>query len=868
MATESLRRASVSAASDSSVDSYHPKPSIAISPEPHRQIDVNAAKNPAVHRDLGPLKLAYTVLRQCPLRDTIAILIVLLQLPPTFLSLVHLLFATLTFVPPTTSGHSSFSFTDIFEGSLGTPSVATIVVVDILVLLIWLFLWGPLQKFALDLAQTVIAMTLGGGTHGKEAGMNNVLVCLTVIGFSHFARSANIKSPGLRSLLSTSSGGLLGSDHDDPFSESPPQIHEKGAYGWARSILAIHILTQGVVRYIRQWYVRREKRDTAGSSLGDPEAAKGSVHPDPSSHDLNSTLSNGQMPENEASNALINTEKALSAKKKRKVSAQVRTRQPLWAALASTKVVMVKEYETSHSAAESAGANATDINNLGNAPFSTEADRIWITCVGFDEVCFSTSHFPSHPSTAHCNGNGDLGLSGIDKSKPFFVRVNSTVWQPTRINIATDSGSENAKGTRWNGEIFGLAAASSFEFEFVSTVDHSVLFSTSVMTLQAPSADNAAISSTLSPGPQRSRRPDSPNTTLKTSIATAELKLTEERNKQKRERKDQKTKLNSVRKELDRLSSNIASSGSSDDRLRQKVQQSNLHMKQAEEALESITAELEALERLPEDDYREYKSARAAWQSERDMHKASRAAFESDKGDSDRQLAALNSELSTIQQKRERMQVRIAKLAGEHERITDANARGLDEAQRKEREREAREFDRQQSEAMWMDRFETLEPQIQTMQATAQALWENFHAMQQVEYMAQQQQHSPDSSMGNLAYDHSENPSWPWNPPGFNVNPYVPTSMPPASQLVMPRSRGRSSSMLSNVSGFTQSSTDEMPLSMQMPISRDTAEAIDRERARYNGSGAGSGSAGTGSGDGSTGDPKSPLPDADRGRWD
>ncbi len=88
--------------------------------------------------------MALTVLRSCPLYDTIAILIVLMQLSPIALSFIYMLFTLLTFVPPVTTS-SGLSLTDIFEGTLGTPSLTTLVCMDVVVLLVWLFLWGPLQ---------------------------------------------------------------------------------------------------------------------------------------------------------------------------------------------------------------------------------------------------------------------------------------------------------------------------------------------------------------------------------------------------------------------------------------------------------------------------------------------------------------------------------------------------------------------------------------------------------------------------------------------------------------------------------------------------------------------------------------------------
>ena len=836
----------------SSLESFNNMSAISVAHENHRRIDVNAAKNPAVHRDVGPLSLALTVLRSCPLYDTIAILIVLLQIPPTFLSIIHILFATLTFVPPSTSTTSGISFSDIFEGTMGTPSLATIVFVDIAVLLIWLFLWSPLQDIALDLAQTVIALTLGGGTSGKETGMNNVLVSFGIVGFSHLVRNGSVKQSGLRALIASSTSGLLGSpDPDDPLEPVPQVVSKKGAHGWIQSILAIHILTQGVVRYIRDWYVRREKRDTQ-ASLFDPEAGKVQT-------DGNSDTPNTQTPDNESSHLPPNT---ANTKKRRKQSAQVRIRQPLWAALASTKIVMVKEYETSHAAAESAGTNATDINNLGNAPFNTEADRIWMTYVGSDEVFFATSYFPAHTPTEPCDEKKGSDATGVDKSKPFYVRVNKTIWQPTRIYTATEPEQPEGHDVRWSGEIFGLAPMSSYECEFVSTVDGSVIFSTSVRTIQPP-VDVSAIG--LPSGPVVSGRPGSPTTTLKLSIASSEVKLTEERNRQKRERKEQRAKLNSVRKEMEKLVSGIASSGGNDDRLRQKVQQSNLHMKQAEDALAALGSQISTLSNLPTDaDTVEVKAAKSEFQSQKDIHTRARKEFNALKQEAQSEVHTLVNDVSNLEAKRERIQFRIAKLTSEHERITDANARGLDEAQRKVTEQQAREVERQNLETHYNGRLIAITTEFAQKTYELQHLQTLVAQLQAMEQSEIGYTQSPTTSVPNFGYgDIPEGvtaSNSPWNPAPTTAGLYAPGySMMASGSSQGIRTRGRSSSMLSNVSGFTQSSGEGDPPTLQTSASQSTFSKSLLPGLHMRGRQGSSGSASGSGGSGSVGDPKSPI---------
>ncbi|KAG9231839.1 hypothetical protein BJ875DRAFT_103658 [Amylocarpus encephaloides] len=838
----------------SSSESFHHSQSIAASHENHRRIDVNATKNPAVHRDSGPFNLVMTVLRSCPLYDTIAILIVLLQLPPTFLSLVHLLFATLTFVPTSTANTmSGLGFSDMFEGNVGTPSVATIVVVDLFVLMTWLFLWSPLQDIALDLAQTVIALTLGGGASGREAGMKNVLVCFGLIGASHFARNGHVEHTGLRALLSSSSNGLLGSttDPDDPLEPVPHSGSKKSAYGWVRNILAIHILAQGVIRFIRDLYVQNKLRENRGTStsIGDPEAGKPLAD-----SNVDTPTSNTQAADD--SSASFPSGSTSNTKKKRKQNNQVRARQPLWAALASTKIVVVKEYETSHTAAESAGTNATDVNNLGNAPFNTEADRIWITYVGSDQVGFSTSYFPTHALLE----NGEeraVDSPGIDASKPFFVRLNKTIWHATKINATLDPEKGAPNEMRWSGEIFGLAPASSYECEFVRPIDNAIIFSTRVRTVQPSTADPSVV---LPPNPQMTSRPGSAATTLKTSTATAEIKLSDDQNKQKRQRKDQRGKLNAIRKEIERLANNISTSGGNDDRAKQKIQQNNLHMKQAEDAIVTLTSEIRSLEIVPLEDAAKYSASKSEYHKEKEKQKIFQSELQESKDAAARDLSALSNDLSSLQQKQERHQARITKLASEHERITDANAKGLDEAQRKESERQRVSAQREKVQSYYNDRLAFLRAETEQSSMNTQSCYAQIEAMQRAEMYASA---SPSASVQSLSANGNypsdmivegipsttyrrnltaQNPNVLYGPGGYGV----PMPMQPPGF----RTRGRSSSMLSNLSSFTQSD-DEEPAPIHPP---HMAKAVWDNDAKER-----HGSSGSGSGSGSVGDPKSPV---------
>ncbi|KAL1837015.1 hypothetical protein VTJ49DRAFT_4384 [Mycothermus thermophilus] len=831
-ATELLRRGSLGTFSESSsaADSL-PTPSghaAAASEETtHRRIDVNDAKNTNVHRDPGPLDLAITVLRSCPLADTIAILIILLQASPAVLAVIYMLFTVLTFVPPVTTS-SGLSVTDIFDGSHATPSLWTLIWMDGIMLLIWLFLWAPMQQFILDLAHVVISYTLGGGGTSGNGTTSNIALCIGIVGVSHWIQRWN----GL-ARLST----LIGPNRffsSDPEPSDVRMLDKKGAYSWVRSVLAIHILTQGLVRYIREWYLRRERRDQHSQGLVDPESGKSVSFPAEGCSDVALLAAD--------SDAHLQTSSShLPSKKRRKQSAQVRIKQPLWAALASTKIVMVKEYELSHAASESAGANATDIHNLGNAPFNTQPEQIWICYVGCDEVCFNTSHFPDVGGEAPAPPEDSR--PGIDLSKPFYVRVNNAVWQPTRIIPIENPEEENYQGTRWTGDIYGLTPLSSYECEFVNTRTGEVIYATSVRTIPARSKDPEAVPKAAS-NVRAHARHDSPATTLRASIAAAELKLADEKARLKAVRKDNNRRLNAMRKEIEKLTSAVQSAGGDDEKLRQKIAQNRIQERRAEESTSELEAQLKELETVPEELLKRHRDKQSEWTSEKARFDQARSAFKTFKASIDKEIKALEEEKASLQAKRNKIAARIAKVDDEHARITDANVRGLNEAERRRQERANLTADLARAEQNLRDRIQNLRAANAAKQAQIQAMANSLQ-----EYLATFHHEDPavayDLGPQQPQHSHFAAATSPWGAPTSTAAQYAavtappvwppvsmpPTSMPLSSQatpLMAPvqlsafstpvhistppqathRTRGRSSSMLSDVSGFTHL-TDE-----------------------------------------------------------
>lgn len=454
----------------------------------HRKIDVNAARSPAIH-DSSILSLALTILWSCPIGDTIAILIFLLSLPPTILTLTNALFAILAFMPPAAS-LSSFptTFNDVFQASSGAPSFATIIFTDVIGLVMWLVIWTPLQVLALELAQAVVATTLGGGNSAKNKGSDHTIVCMGIVIISHVARHRWIRNRffGYDWTVRLASFSNLPLGPAEFFSDD---MHTSRTFAsWFRVLVTLHILIQGVVHVVRRWYARRGHSPPVSiSKKTDPEAiGSSSIRNDGVSQASLGAGTTGVLPEPTTKSSLPNARdsKEKSNKKKRKQGTFVRSQQPLWAAFAATKVTVYRELDQSKMLQEATGSNAIDLKNLGDAPFALEEGRIWITQIHLSNFSFEASHFSTKkPDPGNVETVRPIIGSGVDRSNPFFVRINGADWSSTTIRNLVKPGYEDVSAEqRWEGEVFGLSPSASYICSFVRCEDGVEIFSTSVST--------------------------------------------------------------------------------------------------------------------------------------------------------------------------------------------------------------------------------------------------------------------------------------------------------------------------------------------------------------------------------------------------
>lgn len=839
-----------------------------------RRFDANGHK-PASMSMATMLSVPATILTSCPLRDVLAILIILLQLPPTVLTVVQFLFAILTFVPPQAgtplSALSAFpSFTDIFQGSGGTPSLFTTVFADAFILVLWLILWVPVQNFFLDLAQAVIAIALGGAVAGKNGTTNSIFICFVIILSNHLFRFRPLRQHIVHFLWTGLARGGL------EFLTSPPSTPTylesfSTPHGWPRSLLGIHILAQGVVRIIRRSLSRRDVASTLPTGKkADPEAGvlqrANSTTLDSNADVPNSSSTDGRPP-GPPPVAHSHKDKASSSRRKRKQATHVRSQQPFWAALASTKVTVLKEMESSRAANDADEANAKDANHIGNAVWRSEDDRVWISEVGFTDVSFRVSLFGG--PDCQTQDEDDVGAgSGIDKSKPFYIRVNGADWSSTRIRSSVPVGYQGHQGTGfWVGEIFGLTALSNYYCEFLRTVDNEVFYSASLITSASPEtelgncgsypflAQLTRPASVASPPAHQTLRPSSPSTTLKNSIAAADQQLQEQRTRLKRNKKDHKTAVTNIKKEVDTLSNRLANAGGSDERQRQRVLQFTQNIRQADDAAAELSLQADSLGGIPEEDAEEAAIKKAEWKVERDTKNTVSTEFDNAKTEIERSVQSVESDVTAALQKRERLQQRQLRLNEQHDRLVTANAEGFTAKQRREQERTALRHQRADVEHQYRSNINGYERRTEEHHINTSQM---MQTVQHYEDLLLQQSHQqlsvPTTPEGHL--------------PGTNMsahsNGFASFQFPLLHSHVnstpgsLRGGRGRSSSMLSNVSGFTDGFEEPAsPSGYTLGNPFGTPGMVNGRNNRSHGSG--SLSSGTSSQSSSQRDPLSPV---------
>ncbi|KAI5808765.1 hypothetical protein DFH27DRAFT_239426 [Peziza echinospora] len=783
----------------------------------HRKIDINPSTDQA--RLFGVN--TSTVLPSFPLLDSITLLIIFLQLPSTVLTIIHFLFATMTFVPPSTTllsastASSLPSFTTLLlQGSAGSPSILTVIVADILVAIISIFLWPSARILLIDFAQAVMAISLGAGNTGQTSGtLKNAAVCAGVLSGAKVIRNRyEFGDPW------SMSAGLGSGGH----SVSPilgfTGISNNSA-SWVRNALAVHIVAQGAMRALRGWLIQRPAIAHNSDS--------GAMNPAISFPPKDGSSLTGKQKDKDPEAGSVITSSPLptpveNGKKKKKQNTIVRGRQPLWAALASTVVHIAKEVEQSHAVSEATSPEDEAASGSKGSKAPGLEGRVWITNIASTEISFGSGYFPGFNSddsaVVYPDGGNHSGQNAVAGGKndfvPFFVRVNGIAWPQTDIhhpgNVAdVERGdiSEN-RDEVWVIDISGLTPATEYDFEFVKSKGGLAFYQTSACTMPAQASSiTAAV-----PPPVPSSRPLSPVTTLLNTLSQANSTLTEQKARIKRTKKENNRRLASIRTEIDTLKSRLGSGDKGEERARRRVLSLREFVRRAEEEVAKMTAELERLENIPEEVEKEWKLKKQLLLEEQNRLQLVENQAEEAKAAAGRQASAIETEAAAVSSKQEKLSARLAKLKADMERLTAENTAAREEKTRKQAERDALVKHRAAMDAEFSEAIGKMEKKMQEYRTQSSENWglaialENAAAQQASLYPPSTPEGGLPTARGPIGPNGSSTsilakPNTTVSaPPGFGpiINPHPATLSSPHRQ--------RSSSLFSGDGGLTNHS--------------------------------------------------------------
>ncbi|KAJ5217202.1 hypothetical protein N7468_010210 [Penicillium chermesinum] len=722
-------------------------------------------KRSGSNASINPLQLASTILKSCPMYDTIAILIFLLQLPPMVLTMVQFLFASLTFMPPqrcgrglaifefryfSGSGWYAISRNDDSHGWL-LPSFLGPLHVDVGPELCnrpcsrpsRLYPWRRRVRKKWR-GQWSLCWDCSAPAY-RQQQRHTRLCCRT-------SRLAKLISPDVLTHYSN----LLPAE----FRRTEPPTSPS----WLRSLLAIHILAQAGTAMARRSMARN--RSPAPSRSGkrvDTEASAGSQGQADSALESAASLSSSFIgPDGQLKDG---KDRFISAKKRRRQANQVRSRQPFWAALASTKVTVMREYEHSRTCSKTArGLPMTETDLQG---VSLDDGLVWITDVESSSIKFAAGDVTDDSTISNsCDSQVDGDM------EPFYVCVNGALWATATIGRVEDS-TKGPNMVQWRGEISGLAPNCAYTCTFVRSDTDEEICSMSVKTPATTDAEQsessgarskektrgrvnrsncAAAVSVVPTPPQPHYRPSSPTTTLKNSIINAESKLNEKRSRLKKAKNDHKLLISKIRKELDNYNNRLQS-GTDENKQKQRSLQLERNIKQTEEATVMLEAQLDSMETVPEEEMEQWTAQKSEFDRELERLNGAKEEVQNARLAMAQQASALESELSMVIQKRERLQSRRTRVNEQYERIISANAQGLNERERRAAEQFAREQDQAKLEASFHEQFGSITQSVQDFQLRTNQLWQQASAIEQSIQQQQQQmlmETGPLTPEGNL----------------------------------------------------------------------------------------------------------------------
>lgn len=307
-------------------------------------------------------------------------------------------------------------------------------------------------------------------------------------------------------------------------------------------------------------------------------------------------------------------------------------------------------------------------------------------------------------------------------------------------------------------------------------------------------------------------RPSSPTSTLKKSINAAEVNLADYRNRCKKTRKDHKSANNGLRKEVDIIDSRLSSCGGNDERQRQRQIQYRQNIKQAEEAYAIVVEEIEQLGDIPDADNKAAAASKQRWRHQEKAHKSARDELEQAKAERERQVAASKAETTQQQQKHDRLTARLNKLTLQRESLLAAQAQDSKDQKRRDQTR----FSEMAASAEMERSYNANNARVEAQRHNQ--LEQIAHFEHQIMLLETALPPPPASYLAD-AYGLSQHslarplttvppPGFPGALPGYQHHSIGTPPIHSRRSSLIAKSRGRSSSMLSTVSAFTDDEID------------------------------------------------------------
>lgn len=437
-----------------------------------------------------------TVITTWSILDTVAILMVLMQLPSSVLTLINAVFAFLTFgaLPTGWSISSVASSSEWLQSHGGNPSILTMIFLDLVFLGLWCV--APFgRNLFLGFAQAVVAVSLGGCSNGQPGHISG-LFTVVIVCCQHYLGTEYCRGPlkwvsWLFSLVTSRTviGPVFFEDLLDLLRVTPDIDRS-----WPRALLELHIVTQGIIRVIRRAFVRQTTTRSGGKKHGADLRSETSTTPtDPIADGAQNTSTDGRQPGPSPAATREGKEKSVSSgKKRRKQATFVRSQQPFWAAIATTKVTVSREIEQSQASRDSFEAGSERQEQLGSASHHCVDDSVWVsdiydTEIWFSALCFMPKDPEKGPAAVETPSEKEAFASGV--SNAIVVRVNGAEWTSKSV---VSGGLHEGKAVL-TGKIFGLASLTNYRIEFLRAHDQALLHSVSLLTRPDASLDQGML---------------------------------------------------------------------------------------------------------------------------------------------------------------------------------------------------------------------------------------------------------------------------------------------------------------------------------------------------------------------------------------